>query len=70
MTVQVIVDGHHLAGETVIVAWQAASGRFALVTDAVAAAGMGDGDSCSAAPRSVPPTASCAGPRASWPAAR
>jgi len=43
VTVQVIVDGHHLAGETVFVAWQAARGRFALVTDAVAAAGMGDG---------------------------
>jgi N-acetylglucosamine-6-phosphate deacetylase len=43
VTVQVIVDGHHLAGETVLVAWQAAQGRFALVSDAVAAAGMGDG---------------------------
>jgi N-acetylglucosamine-6-phosphate deacetylase len=43
VTVQVIVDGHHLAGETVLVAWQAAGGRFALVSDAVAAAGMGDG---------------------------
>ena len=43
VTVQVIVDGHHLAGETVLVAWRAARGRFALVTDAVAAAGMGDG---------------------------
>jgi N-acetylglucosamine-6-phosphate deacetylase len=44
VTVQVIVDGHHLASDTVSVAWQAASGRFALVTDAVAAAGMGDGE--------------------------
>jgi N-acetylglucosamine-6-phosphate deacetylase len=43
VTVQVIVDGHHLAGETVLVAWQAARGRFALVTDAVGAAGMPDG---------------------------
>jgi N-acetylglucosamine-6-phosphate deacetylase len=43
VTVQVIVDGHHLAAETVLVAWQAAAGRFALVTDAVGAAGMGDG---------------------------
>jgi N-acetylglucosamine-6-phosphate deacetylase len=43
VTVQLIVDGHHLAGETVLVAWKAARGRFALVTDAVAAAGMGDG---------------------------
>jgi N-acetylglucosamine-6-phosphate deacetylase len=43
VTVQVIVDGHHLAGETVLVAWQAAEDRFALVTDATAAAGLGDG---------------------------
>jgi N-acetylglucosamine-6-phosphate deacetylase len=43
VTVQVIVDGHHLAGETVLVAWHAARGRFALVTDAVGAAGMPDG---------------------------
>jgi N-acetylglucosamine-6-phosphate deacetylase len=43
VTVQLIVDGHHLAGETVLVAWRAARGRFALVSDAVAAAGMGDG---------------------------
>ena len=42
--VQMIVDGHHVAPDTVRVAWQAAAGRFALVTDAVAAAGMGDGD--------------------------
>jgi N-acetylglucosamine-6-phosphate deacetylase len=41
--VQVIVDGHHLASETVLVAWQASAGRFALVTDAIEAAGMGDG---------------------------
>jgi N-acetylglucosamine-6-phosphate deacetylase len=43
VTVQVIADGHHLAAETVLVAWHAAAGRFALVTDAMAAAGMGDG---------------------------
>jgi N-acetylglucosamine-6-phosphate deacetylase len=43
VTVQLIVDGHHLASETVLVAWQAARGRFALVSDAVAAAGMDDG---------------------------
>jgi len=41
--VQVILDGVHLAEETARVAWQAAPGRVALVTDAVAAAGMGDG---------------------------
>jgi N-acetylglucosamine-6-phosphate deacetylase len=43
VSVQAIVDGHHLADETVRVAWQAARGRFALVSDAVAAAGTGDG---------------------------
>jgi N-acetylglucosamine-6-phosphate deacetylase len=41
--VQIILDGVHLAEETARVVWQAASGRVALVTDAVAAAGMGDG---------------------------
>jgi N-acetylglucosamine-6-phosphate deacetylase len=41
--VQVIVDLHHLAPETVLVAWRAASSRFALVTDAAPAAGAGDG---------------------------
>ena len=41
--VQIIVDGVHLAEETVRVICQAAPGRVALVTDAVAAAGMGDG---------------------------
>lgn len=41
--VQLIVDGHHLAPETVRVAWAATAGRFALVTDAVAAAASGDG---------------------------
>jgi N-acetylglucosamine-6-phosphate deacetylase len=44
VTVQLIVDGHHLAPDTVRVAWRAAAGRFALVTDAVAAAGAGDGE--------------------------
>ena len=44
VVVQLIVDGHHLAPDTVRVAWQAAAGRFALVTDAVAAAAMGDGE--------------------------
>ena len=42
--VQVIVDLHHVAPDTVTVAWQAASNRFALVTDAAPAAGMGDGE--------------------------
>jgi N-acetylglucosamine-6-phosphate deacetylase len=42
--VQVIVDLHHVAPDTVMVAWNAADGRFALVTDAAPAAGMGDGE--------------------------
>jgi N-acetylglucosamine-6-phosphate deacetylase len=41
--VQLIVDGHHLADETVVLARRAARGRFAVVTDAMAAAGVGDG---------------------------
>jgi N-acetylglucosamine-6-phosphate deacetylase len=41
--VQIILDGVHLAEETARIVWQAAGGRVALVTDAVAAAGMGDG---------------------------
>jgi len=41
--VQVILDGHHLADETAKVVWRAAAGRVALVTDAIAAAGTGDG---------------------------
>ena len=44
VTVQLIADGHHVAGDTLLVAWQAARGRIALVTDAVAATAMGDGD--------------------------
>jgi N-acetylglucosamine-6-phosphate deacetylase len=43
VVVQVIVDGHHLARETVGVVLRAARGRVALVTDAMAAAGRGDG---------------------------
>ena len=44
VVVQVILDGHHLAEETARVVWRTATGRMALVTDAIAAAGMGDGD--------------------------
>jgi N-acetylglucosamine-6-phosphate deacetylase len=69
VTVQVIVDGHHLASETVLVAWQAAAGRFALVTDAVGAAGMA-GTTPWAGPRSSPRGASCAARTAPSPAAR
>jgi len=44
VTVQIILDGVHLAPDTVRLVWQSAGGRLALVTDAVAAAGVtGDG---------------------------
>ena len=41
VVVQVILDGVHLADETARLVWQAAGGRVALVTDAIAAAGCG-----------------------------
>ena len=40
---KVILDGVHLADDTARLIWQVASGRVALVTDAIAAAGAGDG---------------------------
>jgi N-acetylglucosamine-6-phosphate deacetylase len=43
VVVQVILDGIHLSTETAKVIWRAATGRVALVTDAVAGAGMKDG---------------------------
>jgi N-acetylglucosamine-6-phosphate deacetylase len=43
VVVQLIVDGQHLADEAVRVAWRAAAGRVALVTDAIAAVGVGNG---------------------------
>ena len=43
VVVQVILDGHHLAEETAKVVWRTAAGRVALVTDAIAATGVGDG---------------------------
>lgn len=43
VTVQLILDGVHLAPETVRLVWRAAGGRVALVTDAVAAAASADG---------------------------
>ncbi|HVX32491.1 MAG TPA: amidohydrolase family protein [Solirubrobacterales bacterium] len=42
--VTLIVDGRHLAADTVRTAWRAARRRLVLVTDAVAAAGAPDGD--------------------------
>jgi N-acetylglucosamine-6-phosphate deacetylase len=43
VAVQVILDGVHLADDTARLVWQAASGRVAIVSDATAAAGAGDG---------------------------
>src|SRR5215210_1314474 len=43
VVVQIILDGHHIAEETAQVVWRAAAGRVALVSDAIAAAGIGDG---------------------------
>jgi N-acetylglucosamine-6-phosphate deacetylase len=41
VVISMIVDGHHLADETVRLIWACAGGRVALVTDAMAAAGTG-----------------------------
>ena len=43
VVVQIILDGVDLADDTARLVWQAAGGRVALVTDAIAAAGAGDG---------------------------
>jgi N-acetylglucosamine-6-phosphate deacetylase len=43
VVVQLILDGIHLAPETVQVVWRAAPGRVALVTDSITAAGESDG---------------------------
>ncbi|MGL6278177.1 MAG: N-acetylglucosamine-6-phosphate deacetylase [Gaiella sp.] len=43
VTVMAIADGVHVAPEAVLAAWRAARGRFVLVSDAIAAAGRGDG---------------------------
>ena len=43
VTVQAIVDHVHLAPETAYAAFLAAGARFSLVTDAMEAAGQGDG---------------------------
>jgi N-acetylglucosamine-6-phosphate deacetylase len=43
VTVQVILDGVHLAEDTVRLVWQTAAHRMALVTDAVAGAWVGEG---------------------------
>ncbi|HLM34816.1 MAG TPA: N-acetylglucosamine-6-phosphate deacetylase [Gaiellaceae bacterium] len=43
VTVELILDGNHLADETARLTWRAAAGRVVLVTDALEAAGVGDG---------------------------
>jgi N-acetylglucosamine-6-phosphate deacetylase len=43
VVVQMIVDGRHLADETVRLVWAVAGGRVALVSDATAAAAAGPG---------------------------
>jgi N-acetylglucosamine-6-phosphate deacetylase len=43
VVVHVILDGVHLAPETATLAWRAAAGRLALVTDSMAGTGMTDG---------------------------
>jgi N-acetylglucosamine-6-phosphate deacetylase len=42
VSVQIVVDGHHLAAEMVLTAWRAARGGVVLVTDATAAAGLSE----------------------------
>ena len=43
VTVMLIADGVHVAPEALLAAWRASRGRIVLVSDAIAAAGMGDG---------------------------
>ncbi len=43
VVVELILDGNHVSDEAALIAWRSAAGRVALVTDAVEAAGVGDG---------------------------
>jgi N-acetylglucosamine-6-phosphate deacetylase len=43
VVIQLILDGIHLAPDTARLVWRSAAGRVALVTDAMAGAGTGDG---------------------------
>lgn len=43
VTVELIVDGHHVADDVVRLIWRVAAGRVALVSDGTAASGMPDG---------------------------
>ena len=44
VTLEIVLDGHHVHPAVAAVVFAAAPGRIALVTDAMAAAGAGDGD--------------------------
>jgi N-acetylglucosamine-6-phosphate deacetylase len=44
VTLELVLDGHHVHPAVAVVAFAAAGNRIALVTDAMAAAGAGDGD--------------------------
>jgi N-acetylglucosamine-6-phosphate deacetylase len=44
VTLEIVLDGHHVHPAVVTVVFAAAPGRIAFVTDAMAAAGVGDGD--------------------------
>lgn len=43
VVVQIVLDHDHLARETSVLVWRAAPGRLCLVSDAITAAGLGDG---------------------------
>jgi len=53
VTIMAVVDGVHLAAETVLAIWLAVRDRLCLVTDAVAAAGLRDPDRCLVAGRAA-----------------
>ncbi|WP_213814399.1 N-acetylglucosamine-6-phosphate deacetylase [Glaciihabitans sp. dw_435] len=44
VTVELILDGHHVSTETAEIVRRTAPGRLALVSDAMSATGLGDGD--------------------------
>jgi N-acetylglucosamine-6-phosphate deacetylase len=44
VTLEIVLDGHHVHPAVAVVVFAAAPGRVAFVTDAMAAAGAGDGD--------------------------
>jgi N-acetylglucosamine-6-phosphate deacetylase len=54
LRLQVIADGHHVADELLLIAFRAAAGRCALVTDATSLAGRAAGDAGPAVMGEVP----------------